>query len=137
MVSSNASLSSGQISEARPSPEQTLFFQLYKRKDDSVAEERVKEVERQGYKAIFLTVDAIVAGHRERDIKAPFILQDMENAEDKATSAVNVDQDVGEDGEEDLNLGGTAGALLAKQDIDMTWEKVRTVFKSPQRLVPQ
>ncbi|ETW87312.1 hypothetical protein HETIRDRAFT_306041 [Heterobasidion irregulare TC 32-1] len=135
MVSSNASLSSGQISETRPSPEQTLFFQLYKRKDDIVAEERVKEVERQGYKAIFLTVDAIVAGHRERDIKAPFLLQDMENAEDKAASAVNVDQGVEEDVEEDLGLGGTAGALLAKQDIDMTWEKtilwLRTITKLP------
>ena len=137
MVSSNASLSSGQISEARPSPEQTLFFQLYKRKDDIVAEERVKEVERQGYKAIFLTVDAIVAGHRERDIKAPFLLQDMENAEDKAAGAVNVDQGVEEDGEEDLDLGGTAGALLAKQDIDMTWEKVRINFNNPQCLVPK
>ena len=44
MVSSNASLSYAQIAEARISPSQPLFFQLYKHRDDKIAEQRVREV---------------------------------------------------------------------------------------------
>lgn len=128
MVSSNSSLSSGEISAARPSPSQTIFFQLYKNKNDTVAEKRVKEIESQGYKAIFLTVDAIVAGNRERDLRAPFDLEDMEKAGLQGTTpgesprkmddAAEVEDDTAKE------FGGTAGALLANDDIDMTWEKV-------------
>ena len=64
MVSSNASLSYKQIAEARVKPSQPLFFQLYKHRDDKVAEGRVREIEQLGYNAIFLTVDAIVPGNR-------------------------------------------------------------------------
>ncbi|THH20847.1 hypothetical protein EW146_g603 [Bondarzewia mesenterica] len=127
MVSHNASFSSGQIAEARSSVEQTLFFQLYKRKNDHAAEERVKEVERQGYKAIFLTVDAIVAGNRERDIRAPYVLDDIEStgAEDKMAGEMSRKEqdDAKEEQEEADNFGGTAGLLLADHDVDMTWEK--------------
>jgi L-lactate dehydrogenase (cytochrome) len=55
MVSSNASLSPADIIAAA-SPDQTLFFQLYKSSDNVAAEKRVRDVERMGYKAIFLTV---------------------------------------------------------------------------------
>ena len=65
MVSSNASLSYAQIAEARLTPDQPLFFQLYKHRDNAIAAERVREVVALGYNAIFLTVDAIVAGNRE------------------------------------------------------------------------
>ena len=44
MVSSNASLSYAQIAEARLTPDQPLFFQLYKQRDDKLAEQRVREV---------------------------------------------------------------------------------------------
>ncbi|KAI0318489.1 FMN-dependent dehydrogenase-domain-containing protein [Amylostereum chailletii] len=130
MISSNSSLSSGEISESRGSPDQTLFFQLYKRKDTRVAENRVKEIESQGYKAIFLTVDAVVAGNRERDNRAPFEIEDMERgssdgSDSKDDSLAN----------EVAQGGGTAGALLAGDDLDLTWSQtiswLRSITKLP------
>ncbi|KAJ3558673.1 hypothetical protein NM688_g781 [Phlebia brevispora] len=129
MVSSSPSLSYAQIAESRISPDQPLFFQLYKHKDDAQAERRVREVERLGYKAIFLTVDAVHLGNRERDIRAGWELDDMERM---ATNGVQKDdipkkelprkqEDLDLELEE-LDLTGTAGALIAKDDTDMTWE---------------
>ncbi len=135
MVSSNASLSYAQIAEARVSPEQPLFFQLYKHRDDRVAEERVREVISLGYNAIFLTVDAIVAGNRERDIRAPFELEEQEREADQASDSA--DKSAKQEKEEggDVNLLGTAGALIANDDLDMTWERtipwLRSVTKLP------
>ncbi|TFK57135.1 hypothetical protein OE88DRAFT_1730547 [Heliocybe sulcata] len=138
MVSSNASLSAEQIAQARLSPDQVLFFQLYKNKDDAVAEERVKEVERLGYKAIFLTVDAITPGNRERDIRAPFVLE-AEEAEAEAKGGVEKPRTVGQvqkqEEESQVNNEGTAGALIRFVDQDMSWEKtipwLRRVTKLP------
>ena len=87
MVSSNASLSYAQIAEARLTPDQPLFFQLYKQRDDKLAEQRVREVISLGYNAIFLTVDAVVPGNRERDIRAPFELEEQEREAEKVEGA--------------------------------------------------
>ncbi|KAF7307037.1 hypothetical protein MIND_00496800 [Mycena indigotica] len=126
MVSSNASMSFSEIMGAA-SPTQPLFFQLYKHSNTAIAEERVREVERLGYKAIFLTVDAVVAGNREKDIRSPWALEDLERGSPK----VHID---GEDGLEDSGLG-TAGALIANDDREMTWEKtipwLRSITKLP------
>ncbi|KAM5538176.1 hypothetical protein V8D89_008063 [Ganoderma adspersum] len=127
MVSSNASLSYAQIAEARLTPDQPLFFQLYKHRDDKIAEQRVREVIALGYNAIFLTVDAIVAGNRERDVRAPFELeeQEREGTEDQVEKPEKNDED----------LLGTAGALVANDDLDMTWERtipwLRSITKLP------
>ena len=118
VVSTNASFSASEIAAARVSPTQPLFFQLYKKRDDSKAEELVKEVEALGYNAIFLTVDAIIAGRRDRDIKAPFVLEDQENETSGHEPSVEDAQEEGGD------MLGTAGALIAANDADMTWEKV-------------
>ncbi|KII93260.1 hypothetical protein PLICRDRAFT_151828 [Plicaturopsis crispa FD-325 SS-3] len=140
MVSSNASFSSTQIAAARPSPTQPIFFQLYKHRDNEVAARRVREVEAEGYKAIFLTVDAIVAGNRERDLRAGWVEEEMENA-----GAVGGGKTVGEMPRrpEDLErvedaeaeAPGTAGTLLANDDVDMTWKEtipwLRSVTKLP------
>jgi L-lactate dehydrogenase (cytochrome) len=96
MVSSNASLSPSDIMTAA-SPSQTLFFQLYKHKDDVIALSFVKEL--------------------ERDIKAPWVEEDTEE-EGKRVDA--------EEALEDVNLAGTAGALVKNDDRDMTWEKVNS-----------
>ncbi|KAF9452641.1 cytochrome b2 [Macrolepiota fuliginosa MF-IS2] len=126
MVSSNASLSYSSIMEAA-APKQTVFFQLYKHRKDSIAEERIREVDRLGYKAIFLTVDAIVAGNRERDIRNPWEAEDEEKGSPTYWSEAEAPQEV--DGM------GTAGALIANDDRDMTWEKtipwLRSVTKLP------
>lgn len=136
MVSSNASLSYAQIAEARLSPAQPLFFQLYKHRDDRIAEERVREVVSLGYNAIFLTVDAITAGNRERDIRAPFVLDEQEREADNSTEKTPDEPAKPEKDEKgNVNLLGTAGALIANDDMDMTWEKtipwLRSVTKLP------
>ena len=142
MVSSNASLSYAQIAEARMHPSQPLFFQLYKHRDNKIAEQRVREVIELGYNAIFLTVDAVVAGNRERDIRAPFELEEQEREAEKADEAKSGAQAAADkpakqgskDGE-DVNLLGTAGALVANDDLDLTWEKtipwLRSITKLP------
>ena len=117
MVSTNASFSASEIAGARVSPTQPLFFQLYKDRKDSEAENLVKEVEALGYNAIFLTVDAIIAGRRDRDIKAPFVLEDQEKEGTKQQPSVD------EPEEEEGDTLGTSGALVAGNDVDMTWEK--------------
>ena len=118
MVSSNASLSYEDIMTAA-APSQPLFFQLYKDANDVVAEKRIRNVDQLGYKSIWLTVDALVPGNREIDIKSPWILEELESGK----SEVHVDGlEAMETGDQGL---GTAGALLAGVDCDMTWAKVR------------
>ena len=118
MVSTNASFSASEVAAARISPTQPLFFQLYKNREDSEAEKLVKEVEVLGYNAIVLTVDAIIAGRRDRDIKAPFVLEDQEKEATKQQPSVEEPQ------EEEEDTLGTSGALIAGNDVDMTWERV-------------
>ncbi|KAE9410961.1 hypothetical protein BT96DRAFT_952800 [Gymnopus androsaceus JB14] len=126
MVSSNASLSYAEIAAAS-SPSQTLFFQFYKHKDDAVALKRIREVERLGYRAIFLTVDAVVPSNRERDVRSPWVLDMQENGIKVYTEG---------EGAADMDPGlGSAGALIINDDRDMTWEKtipwLRSVTKLP------
>lgn len=128
MVSSNASLSYAEIAAARVKEDQPLFFQFYKHKDDDKALERVREAERLGYNAIFLTVDAVVAGFRERDVKAPFVLEEEEREAEKASGKEVPMPDAPQDGNDEGGGEGlgTAGALIGDNDRDMSWEKVST-----------
>lgn len=75
------------------------------------AEERVREAETLGYKSIWLTVDALVFGNREGDVRTLWELERMEG------------HDVTEF-EDDVDIAGTAGGLVQNDDRDMTWEKV-------------
>ncbi|EGN96174.1 hypothetical protein SERLA73DRAFT_185785 [Serpula lacrymans var. lacrymans S7.3] len=128
MISTNASLSYGQIAAARGSPDQPIFFQIYKHKNDETAAKRIREVESLGYKAIFLTVDALIPANRELDHRSPHYLEDFEN---QGRSAKRT-----EDAEEgDVDILGTAGGLIINNDVDMTWERtipwIRSVTKLP------
>ncbi|OCH96537.1 hypothetical protein OBBRIDRAFT_765365 [Obba rivulosa] len=143
MVSSNASLSYEQIAHSRISDSQPLFFQLYKHKDDKVAEQRVREVVGLGYNAIFLTVDAVVPSARERDIRAPFVLEDQEREAEQQPAADGQQKSTQEtprkpsdvDEEANVNVFGTAGGLIQFDDIDMSWKRtipwLRGVTKLP------
>ena len=119
MVSSNASFSPRDIMEAADTA-QALFFQLYKNNNDEIAEKLVREVEDLGYKAIFLTVDALLAGNRERDIRCPWILEDEENGGPTEFYVEGVAPS------KEVDILGTAGALLSSLDRDMTWDKAGT-----------
>lgn len=117
MVSSHASLSYKQIAAGRGSPEQPLFFQLYKHRNNEIAAKRIKEVESLGYKAIFLTVDALVPSNRELDIRVPHYLKDLETQNSGQYKQADVE-------EEEISTVGTAGGLVVNYDLDMTWDKV-------------
>ncbi|CAL1696102.1 unnamed protein product [Somion occarium] len=140
MVSSNASLSYAEIASARVSPSQPLFFQLYKHKDRALAEKRIREVESLGYNAIFLTVDAIVAGNREKDVRAGWTEEDVEAvaAEQQGKGRKGELPRKKTDMEElefEVDTEGTAGALVANDDRNMTWNEtipwLRSVTKLP------
>lgn len=124
IVSSNSSLSYDAVMDSRPDPNQVLWFQLYKHQDRAKAEERVREVVRLGYKVICLTVDALVPGNRERDIRAPWDLDAMEKADAEGGDVVRALGDNEEIEDEVANSGGTAGALISNVDQEMTWEEV-------------
>ncbi|KAI0082168.1 hypothetical protein K474DRAFT_1694475 [Panus rudis PR-1116 ss-1] len=140
MVSSNASLSYSEIANARVSPSQPLFFQLYKHKDKAIAEKRIREVESLGYKAIFLTVDAIVPGNRERDVRAGWEVEDVEaiargqQGSPRSGELPRKGSDL-EEIEEEVDVTGTAGALVLNDDQNMTWKEtipwLRSVTKLP------
>ena len=118
MVSSNASFSPRDIMEAANTT-QTLFFQLYKHNDEA-AGKLVREVEELGYKAIFLTVDALVAGNRERDIRCPWILEDEENGGPTEFYVEGIAPS------KEVDILGIAGGLVSNIDRDMTWDKAGT-----------
>ncbi|KAI0094623.1 FMN-dependent dehydrogenase-domain-containing protein [Irpex rosettiformis] len=134
MVSSNASLSYEEIANSRVRPDQILFFQLYKNNDNAKAVERIREVERLGFKAIFLTVDAPFIGNRERDVRAAWELEDINAIEKQDSADVPLMKQQVEE-EIDGNLDGTVGLSLAHDDVDMTWEEtipwLRSVTKLP------
>ncbi|KAH8100612.1 FMN-dependent dehydrogenase-domain-containing protein [Cristinia sonorae] len=138
MVSSNASLSYAQIAASRVRPSQPLFFQLYKHKDDKTAEARIREAEQLGYNAIFLTVDAIVPGNRERDVRAGWDQEDVENVAEQGQEKTGADlpkkRDDMEELERDVDVKGTAGALIANDDTNMTWKKTIPWLRSKTKL---
>ncbi|PKU67961.1 peroxisomal (S)-2-hydroxy-acid oxidase [Dendrobium catenatum] len=52
----------------------TRFFQLYVLKDRNVVAQLVRRAERANFKALVLTADTPVLGHREADVKNRFVL---------------------------------------------------------------
>ena len=86
-----------------------------------IAERLVRRIEKLGYKAIFLTVDAPILGKRERDERAPFELEDEENGE---PAVYNQSTEVG--GIEDVD-GSVASAFSKQDDPDKTWDKVNSL----------
>ena len=128
MVSSNSSCSAAEIAAGRVSPSQPIFFQLYKPSDPIAAEKLVRETERLGYSAIFLTVDALVPGNREKDVRAGWQVEEWERIAQggEPTSKADIPRTKSdlEEAEESVDTRGTAGALIAHTDIDMTWKTV-------------
>ncbi|KAJ4473042.1 FMN-dependent dehydrogenase-domain-containing protein, partial [Lentinula aciculospora] len=126
MVCTFASIPRLQIAAAAL-PSQTLFFQLYKITDTAATARVVQEAEHLGYKAIFLTVDAIVVGTREKDVRS---LWDLELQEGKSQYHVEGDPEAA------TNLFGSS-AVNRKNvfDPDMSWEEtipwLRGITKMP------
>ncbi|KAH9937552.1 FMN-dependent dehydrogenase-domain-containing protein [Fomitopsis serialis] len=132
MVSHYASVSRPELMAARVNESQPLFFQLYPDRDKSVSAKAIREVEELGFNAMFMTVDGPVNGNRERDLRAPFDLEEQERIVEEAKKASGKPGESGElperpedadnklvDGE--LVLVGTSGGLRTTAELDMSW----------------
>ncbi|GAA5959291.1 hypothetical protein JCM21900_003917 [Sporobolomyces salmonicolor] len=84
-ISANASVGFEEIA-SQAEEGQTLFYQLYVNKDRAKTEAQLKRVAKAGYKAIIVTVDAPVAGKRERDERSKL--------DDEATADPNIQKAV-------------------------------------------
>ncbi|KAE8327007.1 FMN-dependent dehydrogenase [Aspergillus sergii] len=67
-VCNNSHISHHGMSEAR-APSQTTFWQVYVRSELGITPQEVKQAVHLGYKGFALTVDAVRAGKRERDLR--------------------------------------------------------------------
>lgn len=64
------------------SPSQTLYWQIYALDDLTVTEKEIKQAITLGYKGFALTVDALRAGKRERDVRLSLEEEVSEGDED-------------------------------------------------------
>jgi len=89
-----------------------LFFQLYVDKQREKSEKLLKDVEKLGVKAIFVTVDAPVAGKREADERV--------KADETMSAATMTGQKAKND-----SKGGSLGRLMASFiDPSLSWEDI-------------
>ncbi|KAJ3835150.1 FMN-dependent dehydrogenase-domain-containing protein [Lentinula raphanica] len=126
MVCTYASIPRAQIASATL-PSQPLFFQLYKVTDTAATAKVVQEAEQLGYKAIFLTVDAVVVGNRERDVRSLWVLQQQEGQDQYYVEG---------DPEATTNLFGTSAVNRRNVfDPDLSWKEtipwLRSITKLP------
>ena len=134
MVSHYASVSRPELMAARISPSQPLFFQLYPDREKSRSEPVLREVEELGFNAVFMTVDGPVNGNRERDLKAPFELEEQERLAEEAKRGPGAPGEGElpkrpEDADDklvegELVLVGTSGGLRTTAELDMSWTDV-------------
>ncbi|GAA5893659.1 FMN-dependent alpha-hydroxy acid dehydrogenase [Sporobolomyces salmoneus] len=125
VVSANSSVSMEEL--AAQGADQTLFYQLYVNKDRKKTEEQLKRVVKAGFKAIIVTVDAPVAGKRERDERTKL---DLDAADDpsmrKAVAATAPDApDRPQQNPAAQGIAQTLGSYVdpALQWTDIAWMK--------------
>lgn len=87
-VCNNAGCTQEEIEDVR-GPNQTLYWQIYPKTELEVTEREIKRAIELGYKGFALTVDAIRAGKRERDVRLKLSNLDhsegdQENEEDES-----------------------------------------------------
>lgn len=67
IIPTSPSMMLEQIAEARSSPNQTQYMQVYVNRDRAKALALIRRAEKAGMKGLFITVDSPVLGKRERD----------------------------------------------------------------------
>lgn len=97
----NGGCTQREIAEARKVPGQNLFWQIYARADLVVTEGEIRQAAALGYKGFALTVDAVVAGKRERDARASIAAEEEEAGEEV--------EDEDEEDEDSFATGPTVG----------------------------
>ncbi|GAA6001507.1 FMN-dependent alpha-hydroxy acid dehydrogenase [Rhodotorula paludigena] len=127
MISANASVSYEEIAQ-RAKSGQTLFYQLYVNRDRKKSEAILEKVAKLGYRAICVTVDAPVAGKRERDERAKL---DEEAAEDpNMRKAVASTVPGAPDAPQDEPSQGIAQALGSYVDPTLSWDDLSWVRRA-------
>ncbi|AJP40658.1 AHL_G0040180.mRNA.1.CDS.1 [Saccharomyces cerevisiae] len=115
MISTLASCSPEEIIEAAPSDKQIQWYQLYVNSDRKITDDLVKNVEKLGVKALFVTVDAPSLGQREKDMKLKF---SNTKAGPKAMKKTNVEESQ-----------GASRALSKFIDPSLTWKDIEELKK--------
>ncbi|EJU06457.1 hypothetical protein DACRYDRAFT_44583 [Dacryopinax primogenitus] len=117
-ISSNASCTIDEIAEARQEG-QPLIFQLYVNSDHRITEDTLRKIDKLGFKAIMLTVDAPVLGKRELDMKARGLpVRGANNSGDQGTAL----------------RAGVANSLGGYFDSNLKWEDlawIRSITNLP------
>nr|XP_019013419.1 uncharacterized protein I206_01485 [Kwoniella pini CBS 10737]OCF52200.1 hypothetical protein I206_01485 [Kwoniella pini CBS 10737] len=109
-ISSFASCSVEEITAARTN-NQPLFFQLYVNSKRHLAKEVISKINRLGFNAILLTVDAPVGGKRERDIRV--------KGEFEAPKSDAYDKQG--------DTKGVAEAIFSAVDPDLNWKDLKWI----------
>ncbi|BGP02360.1 hypothetical protein NBRC10513v2_006008 [Rhodotorula toruloides] len=127
MVSANASVGFEELaSQAKEG--QILFYQLYVNRDRAKSEDILRRVAKAGYKAICVTVDAPVAGKRERDERAK--LDDEAASDPNMQKAVKSTGPDAPDAPQDEPSQGIAQALGSYVDPTLAWHDLEWVRKA-------
>lgn len=114
MISTLASCSLKEVSEAKTNPDQVQWFQLYVNSDRKITDNLLKEVEKLGMKAIFVTVDAPSLGRREKDMQVKFADSSnpqIMNSNDKTTAPSK----------------GASRSLSTFIDASLSWKDVQDI----------
>ncbi|KAB8261097.1 FMN-dependent dehydrogenase [Aspergillus pseudonomiae] len=117
-ISTNASYTVSDITACAPG--HPFFFQLYINRDRAASEQLLRQVEKSGIKAVFLTVDAPVAGKREADERVG-----ADSSEIIYTAPMTGAQGVGD--AKGSALGRTMGRYI---DASFTWEDLKWLRRS-------
>ncbi|KAL8276641.1 hypothetical protein RQP46_010990 [Phenoliferia psychrophenolica] len=117
IVSANASISFEEIAALAVSG-QTLFYQLYVNRDRKKTEEQLRKVVKAGYKGICVTVDAPVAGKRERDERSKL---DAESASDPSMRDAVTTSDALKAGAEPVASASLSAVMFSYVDASLSW----------------
>lgn len=125
-VSTIASTTMEEIAAAASGP---LWYQLYVYRDRAVTAELIARAEAAGYRAIVLTVDTPMLGHRERDTRNQFTLPDGVSVRNLETCRTVVE------GAAKWSEGSSFGAYIHNLfDASLAWptvEWLRSVTRLP------
>lgn len=114
-VSNNASLRPEQISAARVSDDQPLWFQLYVQNERAKSEALLQRVNKLGFTAVVLTLDAAAPGKREAD----------ERAKNHGAATSGMSGEGVKSGDSAKTQGGLGKALFAGTSAGLTWADLK------------
>lgn len=130
MISTLASCSVDEITNAKTDPDQVQWYQLYVNSDRKITQNLVKHIEQLGLSAIFVTVDAPALGHREKDLKIKFTTASKKNETNTSTEDDNKDSGFsGPEVMKDMSKNekvssGASRAISQFIDPSLTWNDI-------------